>query len=277
MQQLAEPALYPQQELEAHPFADAFPLIEGTEFDELVASVASHGVLQPIMLFEGRILDGRNRYRALMAAGLQLMKDDLLEWSGDEAGAREYVRLQNINRRHLTPVQRAMSIVRLDGGKTTQRDLAAANGLHLTTVNHAKQLERTAAPHILDMVEGGTITMQDAIKVSRLTPKQQAKLTTPAQVKKRAHKAPSHATAAGVDDKGFTRNRIRMILTSLHRLSAVDAAVIVRRLDKNDREAVRELLPEFGAFMLNLATALNVDPATVDPDFREVGEHANAG
>jgi hypothetical protein len=68
-----------------------------------------------------------------------------------------------------------------------------------------------------------------------------------------------------------------MILTSLHRLSAVDAAVIVRRLDKNDREAVRELLPEFGAFMLNLATALNVDPATVDPDFREVGEHANAG
>jgi hypothetical protein len=53
--------------------------------------------------------------------------------------------------------------------------------------------------------------------------------------------------------------------------------VIVRRLDKNDREAVRELLPEFGAFMLNLATALNVDPATVDPDFREVGEHANAG
>jgi hypothetical protein len=45
--------------LEFHPLADIFPLLEGQDLHE------------PIVLFEGKILDGRNRYRACGAAGIE--------------------------------------------------------------------------------------------------------------------------------------------------------------------------------------------------------------
>src|SRR6266540_5308508 len=52
---------------EFHPLADAFPLIEddSPEFAELVKDIETHGQLLPIVMYEGKILDGRNRARAI--------------------------------------------------------------------------------------------------------------------------------------------------------------------------------------------------------------------
>lgn len=54
-----------------HPLADLFPLMEGAELDSLVISIRENGQRDPIVLLDGAILDGRNRYRACIAAGIE--------------------------------------------------------------------------------------------------------------------------------------------------------------------------------------------------------------
>jgi hypothetical protein len=57
-----------QQELEFHPIADLFPLMEGEEFDALVADIKANGLREPIVLYGDKILDGRAAFH--VAAGL---------------------------------------------------------------------------------------------------------------------------------------------------------------------------------------------------------------
>ena len=68
-------------DLQFHPIADAFPLIGGTEFDALVADIKANGVHEPIVLYEGKILDGSNRYRASAVAGVDC---PLREYPGND-------------------------------------------------------------------------------------------------------------------------------------------------------------------------------------------------
>ena len=53
----------PPAALDHHPAANLFPLleVESPEFGELVQDIREHGLLQPIVLCDGKILDRRSR------------------------------------------------------------------------------------------------------------------------------------------------------------------------------------------------------------------------
>jgi ParB-like chromosome segregation protein Spo0J len=86
---------------EAHPLASAFPLMRGAEFDELVADVRANGLIEPIVIYEGQVLDGRNRLRACQAAGIEPRFEPFV---GDDPAA--FVISANVHRRHLTGEQK---------------------------------------------------------------------------------------------------------------------------------------------------------------------------
>ena len=93
--------------LEYHPACELFPLMQGDEYDKLVADIRKNGLREPIWLHEGKIIDGRNRYRACLKAGVE---PQTRNWDG-EGSLVEFVVSLNLHRRHLTSSQRAAAAV----------------------------------------------------------------------------------------------------------------------------------------------------------------------
>lgn len=97
-------------ELEFHPAANLFPLLDGDQFAELVRDVAQQGLKQPILVTADRlILDGRNRYRACLQAGVTPRFE---QWSGCGSPTALVWSLNGV-RRHLTASQRAALAVEM--------------------------------------------------------------------------------------------------------------------------------------------------------------------
>ena len=55
---------------EVHPAAARWPMMEEERFNAFVADIAARGLLEPIKLYNGAILDGRNRILACKKAGV---------------------------------------------------------------------------------------------------------------------------------------------------------------------------------------------------------------
>src|SRR5262245_9108090 len=129
------------QELRSHPLADIFPLMEGVEFEELVADIKANGLREPIVMFEDKVLDGRNRYRACAAAGIE---PTFTLYQGDNPAA--YVISANIRRRHLTAEQKHELIAKLIKAQPekSDRQIAKTAKASPTTVGMTRaKMEKT--------------------------------------------------------------------------------------------------------------------------------------
>lgn len=85
-----------------HPYADLYPMMSAEDRRALLEDMRKNGLRVPILLFEGQILDGRNRYECCLELGIE---PRFVEYTGDDALAE--VRSLNGPRRHLTPQQKA--------------------------------------------------------------------------------------------------------------------------------------------------------------------------
>jgi hypothetical protein len=112
--------------LKFHPLADIFPLMKGRKFDALVADIKTHGLREPIMLYQGKVLDGRNRYHAyLKAFGTSIVDcEPCTTFEGDDAAALAFVVSKNFYRRHLTAEQRRKVLIDLVAAQPGKSDRA---------------------------------------------------------------------------------------------------------------------------------------------------------
>jgi hypothetical protein len=119
-----------------HPIANIFRLLEGDEFEELVKDVRANGLVQPIILYEEKILDGRNRYRACLKSGVAPIFNT---FSGDDPVA--YVISTNVRRRHMTPKRKQEALAKLFKLKPELSARQAANlvGASPTTASETRK------------------------------------------------------------------------------------------------------------------------------------------
>ncbi len=163
--------------LEFHPLASVFPLMEGEEFSALVEDVRANGVLEPVTLYEDKILDGRNRARAAEQAGVSFATSDYV--GADPLG---FVISLNMHRRHLSDSQRAMvaeALTRIrqedetPHGGITQN--AAASALHVKkrSIQRAAVVRRDGIPELAKAVEAGKLQVATAAQATELSPDEQ--------------------------------------------------------------------------------------------------------
>ena len=100
---------YEHRELTVHPLAKMIPLISLGDLDRLIYDIKNQGVKEPLILFDGQVLDGRNRLAVAAVLGEPV---DVREFDGDEKAARAYVWSANAARRHLTIPQIALAAER---------------------------------------------------------------------------------------------------------------------------------------------------------------------
>jgi N6-adenosine-specific RNA methylase IME4/ParB-like chromosome segregation protein Spo0J len=168
-------------ELEFHPLANIFPLVEGQEFAELVADIREHGLREPIVVYEDKILDGRNRYRACDAAGIE---PTFTVYTGDDPVA--YVISLNLRRRHLDESQRAMVAAKLATLRDGQRaDLveglpigraSALLNVGERSVARAREVQEHGTPELVHAVERGAVSVSAAADVATLPAQEQQEI-----------------------------------------------------------------------------------------------------
>ncbi len=174
--------------LNSHPYADLFPLLEGEDLERLAEDIREHGLHHPIVRFQGKILDGRNRLRACELAGVEPRFD---EFNGTDDEALALVVSLNLTRRHLNTTQRAAlaaELVPFEEQEAAKRrrtapskdkqnfaclgratDVAGTRvGVSSETVRQAAKI-KDKAPEVFSAMTNGTIrSMPEAILLAKL-------------------------------------------------------------------------------------------------------------
>jgi hypothetical protein len=157
-------------DLKFHPLADIFPLMEGQEFDELVADIEKNGLEENIVLYEDKILDGRNRYRACKAAGVSYFSSTYVD--DDPVG---FVISHNLRRRHLNESQRAMIAAKLAtlrrGDNQHTEGLPIGRSSELLNVSErsiarAREVLDKGPPELAAAVGRGEVSVSAAAKIA---------------------------------------------------------------------------------------------------------------
>lgn len=156
------------ERVDDHPLAELFPLMPDSEIRELAEDIKTSGQQHAIVIYEGKILDGRNRYRACNIARVE---PKYAKFPGGDP--LKFVLSRNLHRRHLTDAQRAMvaaKIADLKPGEVksanwriTQPEAAKTLDVPVRTVQRAKAV-MVASPKKAAEVVAGTKSLAKAEK-----------------------------------------------------------------------------------------------------------------
>lgn len=145
---------------EFHEFSAMFPLMEGEDFDALVHDIKTHGQRELIVVLEGKILDGRNRYLACKKLGIS---PRIRTFQCIDGSPLDYVWSQNVARRHLS---------------ASQRSLAMAKKANFIEHGHVKSQRAKSDKQICSSPKSPIISITEAAKIANVSPRQMIRAKT---------------------------------------------------------------------------------------------------
>src|SRR5262245_46132655 len=159
--------------LKVHEIAKDSPGLDSDKFDRvykhLGASIKARGLLEAIILYEGKILDGRHRHAACIRHDVA---PRFIEFTGTPEEALDLVIGRNLLRRHLSVSQRAIWAAKLVNTRQGERiDLLATKvGVSEESVRRARKILESAkrsdgGKAILSFVLRGEVTVKAGAKV----------------------------------------------------------------------------------------------------------------
>lgn len=174
-------------DLKQHPLSAVFPPMADADFQALKDSIENIGIQNPIVLFEGMVIDGWHRYLAAKETRSACPTVEL----GD-VDPKDFVLAQNERRRHLSASQIADAVVRVSNWQPTGRpkvlpgstlsktnaELATLAGVSTATIRQAKFVQTHAKPEIQAGVKSGEISLKGAAVLCRRTKPKPAKVAT---------------------------------------------------------------------------------------------------
>lgn len=100
----------------AHQYAEVFPMMdtESAEWRGLVEDIKANGLNRPIVLLDGKVLDGRNRERACIAAGVEPRYVEFTRAEKKTNDPLTFVVSENLHRRHLSAGQFGWCVVNIE-------------------------------------------------------------------------------------------------------------------------------------------------------------------
>jgi len=199
-----------------HPAAELFPMMSETEFQAMKEDIRLHGQNDDVLIWNGQLLDGRNRLRACTELGIEPGWSELPKTIDPVA----WVLSHNLHRRHLTTSQRAMVADKLatlkhgdnqhtneDSGISLSSQAEAAKALRVSSdsVKTARKVRAKATPEVVAAVEAGTMSLNAAEATTKPKATQAEKDAAAAKQKAKADaaeaKALAKAEAAGARQK----------------------------------------------------------------------------
>ena len=161
-------------QLQYHPLAEVFPMLPEKEIEILAEDIKGNGLHVPIILYQGKILDGRNRYKACLLAGVEPITES---WENlpesTHTTPEKWVISINLIRRQLTDSQRAMVAAELadrEPGRQskaaqhsmTQPEAGAAMLVSQASLKRATAIRKRGVPELIEAVKSGKIKLNPA-------------------------------------------------------------------------------------------------------------------
>jgi hypothetical protein len=174
-------------DFKTHHAASILPMMSEEDFAALKEDIRQRGQQDDISMFQGQILDGRDRYRACRELGIEPQWCEVEKCEDPIA----YVLSKNLYRRHLTLSQRAQcaaDVAKMREGRPSKEtsqtclvsidDAAKAFSVSPSSVKTAKHVADKGDRAVVDAVKAGEISVSAAAKLVDAVPdkKEQKKI-----------------------------------------------------------------------------------------------------